>query len=162
MGNTSIINKNMSNKKLFDSCIGVPANTDRFAFGTPSTAAQNITLSELRKAITGTTAPISLCTKVVNIGNWDMCGTPGVNVSTGIALSKIRSVDVIIRSDACELFPLTYPNDNMELSGYWKICNVPSTNAVIALSRKYNYFFYQSAFCCAYWNRGYITLTYEP
>ena len=149
-------------RKLFDLPIGVPATTDRFAFGPSGTDAKNITLSELRKAITGTTAPVTLLQKTINIGNWNMSATPGVNVSTGVALSKIRSVDVLIRSDACELFPITYPHSNMELSAYWKICNIPTTNAVVALSRKYNYFFDQSAFDCAYWNRGYITVTYEP
>ena len=154
----------MANKKLFSGnpMVTSPLGTKRIAIGDDSIETQNMTLSALKTWITGTTTPVTLCTKSVCIGNWNMCGTPGVSVSLGVCLCQIRSVDVIIRSDSCEMFPLIYPNDNMEFAGYWKLCCTPKTNAVIALSRKANYFFAQSAFNCTSWNRGWITLSYIP
>lgn len=154
----------MANKKLFseNEIVTNPSGAKRIAIGDDSTVTQNMTLSALKTWITGTTAPVTLCTKIVNIGNWNMVGTAGVSVSLNVCVCQIRSVDVIIRSDASELYPLVYPNSNYEFAGYWKICCTPTTNAVIALSRKANYFFSQSAFNCSTWNRGWVTVSYIP
>lgn len=153
----------MANKKLFDATtVTTPSGSKKVAIGDANTAAQNITLDNLRKWITGTTSPTTLLQKSFNIGTWSMPGTPGVDVTlTGIARDKIRGIEVIIRSNGNEYFPIWYPNDNRELSGAWKIYDTPTTNAKINISRRYNYWFDQSGFSGS-GNRGYVLVTYVP
>jgi hypothetical protein len=152
----------MADKKLFDgSLVTTPSGTKRVAIGDPSNPAQNITLDNLKKWVTGTTIT-SLQTKSFNIGTWNMDSTPGKTVTlSGIQLSKIRGVEVIIKSDENEMFPISYPNSNEELSAWYKVCKTPTTNPILAISRKANYFFDQSAFNGSV-NRGYVIVTYEP
>jgi len=155
----------MADKKLFDreipATISSIASTMRIAIGTPTEEAKNLPLSGLKiwLGLTGTT-PTALLSKTVDIGSWNMDGTPSKSVSTGVALSKIRGADVIIKSDSGEMFPLVYPHSNEEFSGWWKICNSPTSNALIVLSRKADYFFDCSAFDSTTINRGFITISY--
>jgi len=155
----------MADKKLFDreipATISLISGLKRIAFGDSGTTAQNMTLNNLKVwlGLTGTT-PTALLSKTVDIGSWNMDGTPSKSVSTGVALSKIRGADVIIKSDSGEMFPLVYPYKNEEFSGWWKICNSPTSNALIVLSRKADYFFDCSAFDSTTINRGFITISY--
>lgn len=154
----------MADKKLFGgNLVTIPSGTKRVAIGDASTVAENITLDNLRKWITGTTA--TLQRKAVEIGKWNMDSTRGKDVSTGIALSKIRSIaNITIKSDSGELYPFYYPDSSSDwgLSGCVKVCNTPTSNAVINIARNDGKgFFDQSGFNDPNMNRGWIIVDYE-
>ena len=153
----------MADKKLFDrSLVTAPASTKRIAIGTPDTLAENMTLASLKTwlGLTGTTAT-AILTKSVDIGSWNMDSSRGKNVSTGIALSKIRGIaDIVIKSDSGEMFPAYYRRSNWELSLGAKVCNTPTNNAIVALERNDGAFFDAGGFNDTAINRGYIIVHY--
>ena len=157
----------MANKELFNqNLVTTPTSTStkRIAFGNSGSTAQNITLDDFRKWVTGTTAPVvtTLLQKSFNIGNWSMTTVPGVDVIlTGVDRDKIRSIEIIIRSNGNELFPIWNPHSNQEISATWRLNASPLTNAKLSLGRKYGYWFDQSGFSGS-GNRGYVLVTYVP
>jgi len=48
------------------------------------------------------TTAVKLTTKVIEIGNWNMDTTDGLNVAHGLDQSKIRTVNVVIRNDSAQ------------------------------------------------------------
>lgn len=97
----------------------------------------------------------------MDIGSWNMDSTRGKTVSTGIALSKIRGIaDVMIKSDSGEMFPAYYRRANWEMSMGMKVCNTPTTNAMVALERNDGAFFDAGGFNDTSINRGYIIVHY--
>jgi ABC-type Fe3+-hydroxamate transport system substrate-binding protein len=98
-------------------------------------------------------------TKIINIGDWNMQSTAGVNVAHGLTFSKIRSLSVWIEQDdsAFLLYPLNFPvgTDGQIVSGwfYWGDVNV-------SLNRTAGGVFDAAAFNATSFNRGYITIVY--
>lgn len=156
----------MANKKLFseNEIVINPSGAKKIAIGDDISSTQNITLNDLKKWITGTTAPVTVLTKVVDIGPWNMCGTRDKIVSTGVALSKIRDVQVMVKSDEGIMFPLQSPSESQNCSpgGWFCVCNSPTTNAKIQLVRDDGKKYSSSHYNDAYMNRGYITITHVP
>ncbi len=150
----------MADRKLFDrTVVTSPVATKRIAIGDPTNLAENMTLSGLKTYLeVPVITPTTILQKSVDIGYWNMDGTPSVSKSLGVSRDKVRGVDVIIRSDSNEMFPLVYPHSNEEFSGWWKLCTC--STACIVLSRKADYFFDQSGFNSTSINRGYILVSY--
>ena len=87
---------------------------------------------------------------------------PGVDVIlTGVDRDKIRSIEIIIRSNGNELFPIWNPHSNQEISATWRLNASPLTNAKLSIGRKNGYWFDQSGFSGS-GNRGYVLVTYVP
>lgn len=157
----------MADKKLFQDLIltSTPLTTDRFALGQSGSPYKNITAANLRTWIISAVPPIpptpTFLQKIVNIGAWNMLGTPGKSVSLGVARSKIRGIQVMIISDNGSLQDIAHPNSKEEISAWWKINYTTSaTNAQIDLSRKWDFYFSNSEFDNSYINRGYIIVSY--
>lgn len=127
---------------------------------TPITGSTGTTGSTI---ITGETTPTAV--KKINLGGWNMNSTSNLtrNVSSGVPLSKILSVDVVIKSDGGELFKIEKSSSNWETAGYVKVCSTPTANAVISVTHNdaSGSFFRQSAFDGSISNRGWAIVTYS-
>ena len=153
----------MADRELFNRTVvtSPDGTTRRIAIGQSGCISENMTLCGLKTHLgVPEITPTTILQKSVDIGVWNMDGTPSLGKSLGVARDKIRGVDVIIKSDSSEMFPLVYPHSNEEFSGWWKICNTPTSNACIVLSRKADYFFDSSGFNSTAMNRGYILVSY--
>jgi len=157
----------MADRKLFQDLIltSTPLTTDRFALGKSGSPYKNITAADLRTWIISAVPPIpptpTILQKSVNIGAWNMLGTPGKSVSLGVARSKIRGIQVTIISDSGSLQDIGHPHSNEEISAWWKINYTTSaSNAQIDLSRKWDFYFSNGNFDNGSINRGYILVSY--
>jgi hypothetical protein len=117
---------------------------------------------------TGTTPTLYInptLTKRINLGYWNMDSNSNTtkNVSTGVPLSKVINVDAIIISDGGELFKIEKSSSNWESAGYVKVCNAPTTNAVVSVTHNDagSSFFRQTGFNSGSINRGWVVLTYS-
>lgn len=114
-----------------------------------------------------------LRTKVVEIGDWNMNSTSGVNIAHGLPdVTKIRSVSVIIRSDGSTIVydflsspGVDQPSTALNISKRsGTIAEINSTN--IELDQKQDdgsssSFFDGTGFDSTSFNRGWITIVYE-
>ena len=98
--------------------------------------------------------------KILDIGDWDMDTSPTKNVAHGLTLADIRSIVVVIRSDAAwggELYELTNGTGTDNTSqGYW---TVEATNVELVRLGGGDWDG-TSAFDDTSYNRGWITITY--
>ena len=124
------------------SYIKLTGNLLGYTFPTGSTGTTGSTI------ITGETTPTAV--KKINLGGWNMNKNSELSrvVSTGVPLSKVLSVEVVIQSDSGELFKIEKSSSNWETAGYAKVCNTPTNNAVISVTHNDwgNSFFRQSGF----------------
>lgn len=97
--------------------------------------------------------------KVVEIGDWNMDTTLGVNIAHSLSATEwktVRQIDVIIRNDADgQYFKIEYPNSG-NLDG--AVAGINSTN--ISLERTTSGFFDSTSFDSTSYNRGFITFWY--
>jgi hypothetical protein len=124
------------------------------------------TVAELNllDGVTATTAEINtligntLKTKVIDIGNWDMDATAGINLAHGIAdYTKIRSIKVTIRNDADSIY-YDFPS---VLSAGTTVENASVDTTEIYLNRATSGFFDDTSFdTAAAYNRGWVILQY--
>ena len=153
----------MSNKKLFNLALATPSDSKRIAFGDSGATANNMTIGAFKAMIIASLPPPpAIVTTSVNIGGWDMRNGSGKDVSLGVDLNKIRGIQVIIKSNGGDFFPITFPNSNWELSAQWKLYNTPTANAKINIYAKNNYWFDQSGFGGTSTNRGFIVVHHTP
>lgn len=94
----------------------------------------------------------------LDIGDWDMDATVGINVAHSLSATEwktVRQIDVMIRNDVdTQYHPLLYPNAGAMDGG------ISSTN--IAIERDTGGFFDSTSFDSTSYNRGYITFWYSP
>ncbi len=105
---------------------------------------------------------ISLRTKIIEIGDWDMDATTTINVAHGITdYTKIRSISVLIRNDVAngsELYGFENQDSGAaEVTLHYIRCS--STN--IVLYRDVDGYFDSANFDDTSYNRGFITIVYE-
>ncbi len=151
----------MADRELFNRPVVTSPNgtTRRIAIGQSGGISENMTLCGLKTYLgVPEITPTTILQKSVDIGIWNMDGTPSVSKSLGVPRDKVRGVDVIIRSDSNEMFPIVYPHSNEEFSGWWKLCTCAT--ACIVISRKADYFFDSGGFNSAAINRGFILVSY--
>jgi hypothetical protein len=105
-----------------------------------------------------TGSSVTIKTKVIEIGDWDMDATVFVTVAHGIAdFHKIRSVNVLIRNDANTSYvPIDTFADGVKPAGIYGF----DTNTV-DLFRTSAGHFDSVSFDSTSYNRGFITITYE-
>jgi len=166
----------MADKKLFgQSVVTTPSGSKYLAFGSSTSTAQNITITNFKDWIiaqipTPPTPPVTtLLTKVVNIGAFDMAGSGELtkHVSLNVVRSKIRSAQVMILSNDGGLYPMAMPAGNKELKSFWFIRQDSqyASNARVTIysdARVNPSFFDQGSFNGngPGGNRGYITIWY--
>lgn len=96
-----------------------------------------------------------LKSKIVDIGDWNMDTTTTANVAHGLTLSKIRTIDVMIRNDIDTIYyPLNH-NPSTGISGYYL---ADATNVI--MSRVAGGFFDNASYDATSYNRGWITIWY--
>lgn len=100
-----------------------------------------------------------LKTKVIEIGDWNMDSTSAKAVTHGLTKSSIRSVNVIIRSDAGSMFSLSYANSTIDTVQQGGIQEIGTTQ--VNLVRFNGGWFDATAFDSTSYNRGWITIMYE-
>ena len=104
---------------------------------------------------------VKMPTKVVEIGDWDMDTTVTKSVSTGVQHTRVRAISAIIRSNADGfVLPLVYPDNPSQLpSG--SIGNIFSTTLTL---RRFDggIFDDNTLFGGTGYNRGFVTVTYDP
>ncbi len=104
---------------------------------------------------------VSIATKVVQIGDWDMDANATTTVAHGIAdFKKIRSIAAMIRDDADNLY------SNLMIVNFLTAANtggnVGSPDATnITLARITGGFFDGTDYNSTGFNRGWLTITYE-
>lgn len=95
-----------------------------------------------------------LNTKIIDIGDWNMDTTASVNVAHGLTLSKIRTVQIMIRNDAATLSQgIEGPATSVD--GNWQ---ATATNIVPV--RTAGGYFDSVNFDSTSYNRGWITIQY--
>lgn len=97
--------------------------------------------------------------KVVEIGGWDMDADASKNVAHGLTLSKIRAVSVVVRNDAGDTyyaFSTASPTNPHDIV----IQYIDATNVV--LQRANSTAFDSTGYDQTPYNRGWITIWYEP
>lgn len=93
-------------------------------------------------------------TKIIDIGDWDMDATASVSIQHGLAVSKIRSVSVLIRNDSTVPYDFWLPRG--QVAGYTVI-----DSAQIHLYRAAAPgFFDNMTFNATLFNRGWVTIIY--
>lgn len=105
-----------------------------------------------------------LKTKVLEIGDWDMSSTYSVNVTHGLTRTKIRSVDILIRSDSdgtmtSLIYTVKSGLNAGVTSGTYELNNGAPT--VIKCIRFDDGAFNSSSWSNTSFNRGWITIVYE-
>lgn len=102
--------------------------------------------------------PNKVITKVIDIGDWDMNATAGVNINHGISDStKILSVAVSIISDNSGVVSdLAKPIDNVTAVGGGYFASATQ----ILLTRVAGGYYDQVAYDSTSFNRGYVTIQY--
>ena len=101
--------------------------------------------------------------KKVDIGNWDMDTNASVDVTIDVESEKVRGIDVIIRNDTPGA---TYPLNKYNLSAGEIEGGVEYLTASapwqVRLSRRTGGYFNNSNFNATPYNRGWITVWYDP
>jgi hypothetical protein len=102
-------------------------------------------------------------TKILEIGDWNMDGVSYKYVTHGLDVTKIRSVDVMIRSDADEfatIRPIDFSAVGTVTSGAYFVnpTVVTLTRTSYADGGIFDYTSYDTA---TSYNRGWVTITYE-
>jgi hypothetical protein len=106
------------------------------------------------------TGDSTLLHKTIDIGDWNMDTTSVVSVAHSLDHSKIRSVYIIIYPDnfpSANATPLDYGNSSGNIEGYYEI-----TSTSIACRRVASGFYDSTNFNLTPFNRGEITIWYEP
>jgi len=161
----------MADKKLFGGeVVSTPTGSKLIAFGTSSSVAQNITVTNFADWVIDQIPPPpagTLLMKVVNIGAYDMNGSTGnrdKELFLGVNRDKIRTIVVNILSNTGGIYSMASPAGNDELRSWWRVMTeFPASNAKIKLYSEDQSFFDQNAFDGngPNNNRGYITIWYE-
>lgn len=102
-------------------------------------------------------APAFLTT-VINIGDWNMDTTASVNVAHGLTLSKIRTINVLIRDDSAAGF---YPIEIADLTTGLADGNCQANATNIVLARRTGGLFDSASYDSTSYNRGFITIYHE-
>jgi hypothetical protein len=98
--------------------------------------------------------------KIVEIGDWNMDTTVTKDVDIGVAHTKVRAINVLIKSDADGfLQPLNFPDTTTQLPG-GRVGNIFGTE--VTLRRFDGGPFDASGFSSTGYNRGFIEITYAP
>ena len=103
---------------------------------------------------------IFLKIKVIEIGNWDMVATHEVSIAHGLTLSKIRSINVMIRND----FNNVYIDMSSGLNVLAAVAleqRITATATHIILYRDPDGYFDTTDFDASPCNRGWITIVYQ-
>lgn len=103
-----------------------------------------------------TTSNVALKSKTIDIGDWNMDITNSVTVAHGLTLADIRKVDVSIRNDTGELYPLIVGGTATGVEGGW----IGGTTLVTLTRVTSGYFDGSSSFDDTSYNRGWITIEY--
>lgn len=112
------------------------------------------TLAET-KAILG----ININKKIVEIGDWNMDSTASKDVAHGVTLSKIRTVNAMIRNDADDTYyPVENSYNNATFVASCYIYEIDATS--IKMSRYATSTFDSANFDSTSYNRGWITIEY--
>lgn len=97
--------------------------------------------------------------KVVDIGDWDMNATTGVNVAHGLTQANIRDVSVMIRSDDDSgLYNLLSSGSAADSTPEGSVSTITATNVVIW--RLTGGAFDNASFDSTSFNRGWVTIWY--
>jgi len=116
-------------------------------------------LDDKIKAYTGialTDPTAGLQTKIIEIGDWNMDTTTGLNKNHGLTLGDIRSISVIIIDDTgAASIPLDY-----DLGGTGASGNYLATSTQIQLLRTTGGVFDNAGYNSTSYNRGWITIQY--
>lgn len=107
--------------------------------------------------------------KIVNIGNWNMHngsgGSSTVDVTHGVDGQKIRSVDVIIQSDSGNDLDKLERFDSTSFVGEGSVEIVyvaGGFSTIIRLRRRLTGYFDAANYASSPYNRGWVTILYEP
>ena len=118
--------------------------------------------TDTERAITpaGLAFKLSLSTKVIDIGDWNMDTTQQKSVTHGLTLANIRTVEGMIRTNAGTLFapitPAYSPSNDMD-------CNIKTIGGTtIILERKFGGNFDNTNYNQTSYNRGWLKITYVP
>lgn len=147
-------------KKLFELNIGTPTGNDLIAFGVSGTTYKNMKVFDFRTWVISEIPDPEYLTKVVSIGSFDMRNGASKDVYLGMSTSKVRTIEITIRSNEGGMYPISYPHSNWELSAAWLIRPTPTYNAKLHIHTNNNRFFDRSNFSGSA-NRGFITVTYR-
>lgn len=102
---------------------------------------------------------ITLKTKVIEIGDWnmDLSSSLDIPLSAGL-LAKIRTINVLIRNDDdIYRFNLLTPYAGAVIGD----CNIDLSNNWLTLSRRSSTFLDSTNYDSTDYNRGWVTITYE-
>jgi hypothetical protein len=102
----------------------------------------------------------TLLKKVVNIGDWNMDSTDSVSVAHGLTLSKIRTLQVLLRNDADTLYAPISTSQNTNAPSLEIKMSADATNVFIG--RLIGGIYDSTDFNSTSYNRGYITIEYIP
>jgi len=99
-----------------------------------------------------------LLTKVIDIEEWDMNATIGVNIAHGVNFNNIRSVSALIRNDGNSLLHPLIGEDTTGIKfGYFMI-----NGSNVALYRTPGGQFNNTNYDMTSYNRGWIIIQYTP
>ena len=95
--------------------------------------------------------------KIIDIGDWNMDSTSAVAIAHGLTVTDIRSIQVMVRSDAGTLYSISHQQSGSSdhAAGTWA-----SSATEVTCSRESNDFFDTTSFDSTSYNRGWITITY--
>ena len=104
---------------------------------------------------------IVLKTKVIEIGDWDMDSDSSKSILHGLDLTKIRSVNGIIRNDADTLYftVSTEPSFASDITNVPVLLQVTNSTEII-ITRRTDYMFDTTSYDSTSYNRGWITILY--
>lgn len=125
-------------------------------------AGQYITIDSTGEKKVGLVASdegVALRTKVIEIGDWNMDSTANVDVTHGVSKDKIRSVSVLVRDDLGIVnspLPLPATSGSTNFNGF----RVGATS--VQLYRESAGIFDNANFDSTSYNRGWVTVVYEP
>jgi len=96
--------------------------------------------------------------RIIEIGDWNMSTLTNVNIPHGLTLSKIIAVNILIRDDSGNLYPLTHQTSAAEydLSNGWYQIGATYVLMFIRSSGWFGAYGYSSTS----YNRGWITIEY--
>ena len=101
----------------------------------------------------------TLKTKVIDIGDWDMDATTGVDVAHGLTLANIRHISAMIRQDDDAIYwNLDRGLNVADMSQQGQVVAVASTN--VSLWRLTSGVFDSTTYDSTSYNRGWIVITY--
>ena len=132
---------------------GAEAN-DRYFFAMYKDSGGTLYQNKIKLSDNG---DISIRTKIIEIGDWDMDADGNLDVNHGLALTTIRTVEVTIRDDA-DIIYYTFPSyfsDTIN-AGVLQI-----TTTQVKLERKAAGIFDGVGFDATSYNRGWIIIQYE-